>query len=248
MLHKTRGIALHTLKFSETSIIAKIYTELFGLQSYLIKGIRRQRPAIRPGLFQPLTILDLIVYYKEKGGLQSVKEVHNLYPYQTLSFDIMKSSIALYINEIIYKSIREEEPNLELFNFLYKTCTELDSVMNNVTWFPLLFTLKMTRFLGFMPGPDKIREHEIFNMREGIFQEIPPDHKYYLRPPLSALLKELINKESENSTDDYLIPEYNPETIQTRNHLLEQLLIYYKLHLPEFREIRSHKILHTILS
>jgi DNA repair protein RecO (recombination protein O) len=248
MLHKTRGIALHTVKFSETSIIAKIYTELFGLQSYLIRGIRKQHSRIKPGLFQPLTILDLTVYYKETGSLHSIKEVHNLYPYQNLPFDIMKSSIALFMNELIYKSIREEEPNQELFDFLFETCIELDSVKSNITLFPLLFTLKLTKFLGFMPRVDKSPEKEIFNMKDGIFQENPPDHKYYLRPPLTTFLKELINPEPSSLSHQSLTGEHKPEKLKLRNELLEQILIYYKLHLPDFREIRSHQILHTILA
>ena len=248
MLHKTRGVALHTVKFSETSIIAKIYTELFGLQSYLIKGIRKQHPRIKPGLFQPLTILDLTVYHKETGNLQSLKEVYNLYPYQSLPFDIMKSSVALFITELIYKSIREEEPNQELFDFLFETCIELDSLKSNITLFPLLFTLKLTKYLGFMPRVDKSPGKEFFNMKDGIFQENPPDHKFYLRPPLSALLKDLIRPESSSSSIKSSIGDQEPGTLKSRNELLIQILLYYKLHLPDFREIHSHQILHTILA
>jgi DNA repair protein RecO (recombination protein O) len=247
MLHKTRGIALHTVKFSETSIIAKIYTELFGLQSYLIRGIRKQHARIKPGLFQPLTILDLTVYYKETGSLQSLKEVHNLFPYQTLPFDIIKSSVALFINELIYKSIREEEPNQELFDFLFEACIELDSLKSNISLFPLLFTLKLTKFLGFMPRMDDDPGKVIFNMKDGIFQENLPDHKYYIRPPLSILLKELIKSEISSSNESF-IGEHKPETLKLRNELLKQILIYYKLHLPGFTDIHSHQILHTILA
>jgi DNA repair protein RecO (recombination protein O) len=248
MLHKTRGIVLHTVKFSESSIIAKIYTELFGLQSYLIRGIRKQHSKIKPGLFQPLTILDLTVYHKQTGSLQSLKEVHNLYPYHNLPFDIKKSSIALFMNELINKSIMEEEPNLELFDFLFNACIDLDSTLSNITLFPLLFSLRLTKFLGFMPQFDKSPGNEIFNMKDGIFQENPPDHKYYLRPPLTTLLKELIKPERPISTQKSLTGDQKPETLKLRNELLEQILLYYKLHLPDFREIRSHKILHTILS
>jgi DNA repair protein RecO (recombination protein O) len=95
---------------------------------------------------------------------------------------------------------------------------------------------------------DKLPRNEIFNMKEGVFQENPPDHKYYLRPPLTTLLKELINPESDSSSDKSLIGEHKPETLKSRNELLEQILIYYKLHLPDFREIQSYKILHTILA
>jgi DNA repair protein RecO (recombination protein O) len=248
MLHRTRGIALHTVKFSETSIIAKIYTELFGLQSYLVRGIRKQHSRIKPGLFQPLTLLDLTVYHKATGNLQSLKEVQNLYPYQSLPFDIRKSSVALFMNELIFRSIREEEPNRELFDFLFKTCVELDSIQSDLPLFPLLFSIKLTKFLGFKPREDKSPGKEVFNLKEGIFQEKPPDHKYYLRPPLTTLLKKLIKDQPFNLTHKSLTGDHKPETLKLRNELLEQILLYYKLHLPEFREIRSHQILHTILA
>lgn len=248
MLHKTRGIALHTVKFSETSIIAKIYTELFGLHSYLIKGIRKQHSQIKPGLFQPLTILDLTVYYKETGSLHSLKEVNILYPYQSLPFDIMKSSVALFMNELIYRSIREEEPNPKLFDFLFQTCIELDSIKSNLTLFPLLFALRLTKFLGFMPRVDTSAGNEIFNMKDGVFQENIPDHNHYLRPPLTTLLKELIEPESFTALHKSMTWEHKPESMKSRNELLEKILHYYKLHLPGFREIRSYKILHTILA
>ena len=162
MLHKTRGIALHTVKFSETSIIAKIYTELFGLQSYLIKGIRKQHSRIKPGLFQPLTILDLTVYHKETGSLQSLKEVHNLYPYQSLPFDIMKSSIALFMNELIYKSIREEEPNQELFDFLFDACIDLDSLPIKHHLVPSVIYFKIDKIPGFYASSGSITRERDF--------------------------------------------------------------------------------------
>jgi len=248
MLHQTRGISLHTVKFSETSIIAKIYTELFGLQSYLIKGIRREHSKIRPGFFQPLTLLDLTVYHKEKRSLQSLKEVHNLYPYQTLTTDIRKSSIALFIDELLYKAIREEESNKELFDFLYNSCIELDQVSGNFTLYPLLFTIRLSRFIGIIPQVVDIPGYEIFNLKEGTFQNHRPEHRYFLEPPLSLILKELIKNELTFGNQKQEASGLHSGALKVRNELLEQMLLYYKLHLPEFRDINSHRILHSILA
>jgi DNA repair protein RecO (recombination protein O) len=248
MLHKTKGIALHTVKFSETSIIVKIYTELFGLQSYLIRGIRKQRSKIKPGLFQPLTILDLSVYHKETGKLQSIKDVNILYPYQTLPFDIMKSSIALYMNELLYKSVKQEEPDPGLFDFLFRTCIELDSLSAGFRMFPLLFTVRLTKFLGFHPRSEDSQGKNVFNMKEGVFQENTPDHKYYFGPPLSGLLKKMIILQDTSSTSGSFPEEDPPGSQASRNRLLDEMLLYYKLHLPGFSEVHSHKILHIVLS
>ena len=248
MLHQTRGIALHSVKFSETSIIAKIYTEAFGLQSYLVRGIRRQNSKIKPGLFQPLTLLDLTVYHKEKRTLHSLKEVHNNYPYKTLTADIRKSSIALFINELIYKAIREEEPNQELFDFLYDFCITLDKITGNFTLFPLSFIIRLSKFIGIIPQVDDLPGNNIFNLKEGLFQDHLPGHRYFLDPPLSLILKDLIKEEMISERPYSVVESRKTEALTVRNELLEQMLLYYKLHLPDFRDINSHRILHTILA
>jgi DNA repair protein RecO (recombination protein O) len=248
MLHQTRGIAVHTVKFSETSIIAKIYTEAFGLQSYLIKGVRRQHSKIKPGLFQPLTILDLTVYHKEKRTLQIIKEVHNHYPYQTLASDIQKSSVALFINELIYKSIGEEERNPELFGFFYRTCIALDHYDGPLAFVPLSFMIHLSRYLGILPQIDLEEYHDIFNLRDGVFQSRLPDHTHFIEPPLTHLLKHFLRAVEDAEGREVLATVQFPATAAQRSELLEQMLVYYKLHLSGFRDVNSHRILHTVLA
>jgi len=241
MLHQTRGIALTTLKFSETSIIAKVYTELFGLQSYLLKGIRKKQSRIKPGLFQPLTLLELSVYHKEKITLHSLKEGYNCYPYQTIPFDIRKSSIALFMTELVYKSIREEESNSPLFKFLWNSCLTLDNIRESFSWFHVAFSVQFSRYLGILPQADLAGNKHFFDMKEGIFQECEPGHPYFLDKQMSSLLKDLL-------LSDSLVPGTLHATLKTRNELLEKILHYYSLHLAGFRGVQSHKILHSVLS
>ena len=240
MLHQTRGIAIHTTKFSETSSVVKIYTELFGLQSYLVKGVRKQNAKIKPGLFQPLTLLDLVVYHKEKSSLQNLKEAGYSYPYQTIPFDIRKSSIALFINELIYKTIHEEEPHPELFSFLYDSCLQLDGNIDNFSLFHLVFSLQLTRYLGCMPQLNYSAKSTFLNLRDGIFQPTAPEHRDFLDPVMSRFFFQLLKT-----------PEGASATIKvsskTRDTLLEMILIYYRLHVPGFREMQSHHVLHTVL-
>jgi DNA repair protein RecO (recombination protein O) len=240
MFHHTRGIAIHSTKFSETSSVVKIYTELFGLQSYLVKGVRKMKSKIKPGLFQPLTLLDLVVYHKEKSSLQNLKEAGYSHPYQTIPFDIRKSSIALFINELVYKTIHEEEPHPELFSFLHDTCLRLDTTADNLSLFHLLFSLQLTRYLGCMPQLNYSARTPFLNLREGIFQATAPEHHDFLDPKMSHLFFQLLQT-----------PEGGGVSIQvpakTRDALLETILFYYRLHVPGFRELQSHHILHTVL-
>jgi len=241
MLTNTPGIVLHTSKFSETSIIVRIYTEVLGLRSYLVKGIRKPRARIRPGLFQPLTLLDLTVYHKEKSTLHSIRDASIGHPYQTLPFDIRKSSVALFTAELLYKSIREEEPNPALFAFVYDFALNLDAVTGPLQHYPLFFTLHLTRFLGFLPRQENPERHRIFNMTEGIFQESRPDHPYYLEDPSSRYL-ELLLGANLHELQDMKAPAV------PRSSILEKMLVYYRLHLSGFPGIRSHEVLHDVLS
>ncbi|MGA3013980.1 MAG: DNA repair protein RecO [Bacteroidales bacterium] len=240
MLHQTRGISLHATKFSETSLIVKIYTELFGLQSYLVKGIRKQNARIKLGLFQPLTLLDLVVYHKEKSSLQNLKEVAYSYNYQQIPFDIRKSSIALFLNELIYKTIHEEEPHPELFSFIYQSLLDFDSAAENFMHFHLFFSFQLTRYLGCMPQLDYSEKNCFLNLREGTFQAIAPEHSDFLDPSLSKIFFQLISTSKPFITALDIPPE-------TRDKLLEMILIYFRLHVPGFREMKSHRILHTLL-
>ncbi|MEI7725166.1 MAG: DNA repair protein RecO [Bacteroidota bacterium] len=258
MLHSTKGIVFHSLKYSETSIIVKIYTELFGLQSYLFKGIRNAKSKIKPGLFQSMTLLDLVVYHKEKQSLQSVKEVHLAHPYKTIPFDIRKSSVTLFINELVYKAIREEEANPDLFGFLWQICLQLDETDESVSFFHILFALQLMHHLGIFPQDNHSSRFPVFNMREGLFQASVPGHPHYLDPANSLLFHNLIatcdggggrghgrDVACNVSTSCNVSAGMSSEI---RNQLLETILVYYQLHLPGFRGVQSHHILHDVLA
>lgn len=246
MLHSTKGIVFHSLKYSETSLIVKIYTELFGIQSYLFKGIRQVKSKIKPGLFQPMTLLDLVVYHKETQSLQSVKEAHLAHPFKTIPFDIRKSSVILFINELLYKAIREEEPNPDLFVFLWQTCAQLDETQKSVSSFHLSFALRLMHYIGIFPQNNHSTRFPVFNMREGLFQSSIPGHPHFLDSGTSLLFHDLLTNcgggaDAINCVHTGIKPEI-------RNQLLETVLLYYRLHLPGFREMQSHHILHDVLA
>ena len=117
MIHQTRGIVFKTIKYSETSVISKIYTEKFGLQSYLINGVRSEKSKIKAGLLQTMSILDMQVYYRENKNLNRVKEITAAYVFQSLPFDALKRSAGLFVMDVLNKCIREQESNEDLFQF-----------------------------------------------------------------------------------------------------------------------------------
>ena len=160
MLHKTRGIVLNYIRYRETSIIVKIYTELFGIQSYIVNGVRSSKSKTnRIAFFQPLTLLDLVVYHKSKEQtLHRLSEVKCSIPFKSLPFDFIKSSMAMFLTEILVKTLKEEEKNESLFDFLQDSILELENSAERFENFHLMFMAKLAFYLGF--GSETAKEIE----------------------------------------------------------------------------------------
>lgn len=162
VLFKTRGVVFRFTRYGDTSVIASIFTEHFGLQSYIVNGVRSKNARNNKiALFQPLTLLELVVYHKENANINRIKEVRCLYPYQQLPTDFLRSSIAMFVNEVMNRTVKEESHAQDLYSFLYSSLVTLDTLEENIENFHLLFLLKLSRFLGFGPR----HPSEILGMR-----------------------------------------------------------------------------------
>ena len=241
MLHKTPGIVLHQVKYSESSVIAKIYTELFGLQSYIIHGIRNKKSKIKSALLQHLTLVDLVVYHKAKSNIHNIKEIKIAYPFHSIPYNIHKSSITVFINEILYHVIKEEEANADLFKFLFNSIQILDLKESHYATFHYLFLMQLTKHLGFYPKNNFSASHCNFNLEEGKFTDQKGPENFYITPPFSAYISDLTTRSFED------LESLNISSIH-RNQLLEILLNYYRLHLPVALNIKSHQVLQTVLN
>ena len=241
MIYKTRGIVLRTTDYSNTSIIAKIYTELFGIQSYLIKGAKRKKAAVKANLFQPLSLLDLVVYKKEKKQLQTLKEAKPEIHFASIPHDLAKTSILFFLNEVLLKCLHEEENNPELFSFLHETIQTLDSSGKKISNLHLIFLIRFTRFLGFYPQGKFSETNSLFDLREGKFISKEPLHHDYLTKENSRLASKLI------LSNYYSIGNLVLST-KERKSLLDILLRYYGLHLSHMDSISSHKVLEQIFA
>jgi DNA repair protein RecO (recombination protein O) len=240
MLNNTRGIVLQHFKYSESSIIAKIFTEEFGLQSYIVKGIRSKRSRARLALFQPLTLLDLVVYHKESKSLHHLKETSVAFAYQQIPGDVTRRSILLFLNEILFKSLREESPDKALFDWLFNTLTWLDLTDKKVMNFHLLFMIQLSRFLGFYPKRTLGEQPGVFDLQEGQLGKHKPEHPNFVSGIIVKRVEDLLNcpfEEIESLTI----------TGEERRKLIDILVLYYRLHLPGFGEVKSVEVLKTIM-
>jgi DNA repair protein RecO (recombination protein O) len=241
MLHKTRGIIFHTTEYSETSIIAKVYTELFGVQSYIVNGVRKKKAKTRSNVFQPLTLVEMVVYHNERGGLQRLSEIRIVQPYKSIPFDIRKSSMVIFLDEILYRSLKEENSNPVLFEYLSSALQLLDLQPNAGNSFHLLFLLRLTRFLGFFPNGRFSDGAPYFDLQEGIYKSVSPSHPFFLEAALSEKFDRLVEGCGDLTSDLQL-------TSEERRNLLERTLEYYRLHIDGMGEVRSHRILEEVFA
>ncbi len=227
MKHKTKGIVLNFVKFRESSIIARIYTEKFGLKSYIINNVRAAKPRYPVSLFQPLTQLEMVVYNKPNASINRVTELKCIYNYRTIPYQIAKSTVALFITEIFYKMLKEEDPNLDLYHFTETSLRIFDGKVMNFMNFHLQFLLKLTRYLGIAPmdAAEIIREIESGN--PGF---VLTDREQNL---INELLDSPYNRKVNTSNE-------------IRRNLLSHIMLFYQIHFDYIKEIKSYRILKEV--
>ena len=238
MVIKTRGIILRTVKYSETSIIADIYTEESGLRSYIISGVRTQRSKVAMGLLQVTSLVD-IVAYNAQGKLNRIKEIHAAHVYNTMPFDIRRSSIGLFMAEVARRTIRESEENKALFAFLFDIFRFLDETTERFTNLHLSFLIELSGHLGFNPYEGDYTEGAVFDLKNGIFTQNTVGHSHFLNENLTNILRGLL---STSWNQSHIVKINHDE----RRHLIVELLKFYQFHLDNFPDINSFKILQEI--
>lgn len=238
MLHRTKGIALKVTNYSESSIVAQVFTETLGLQSYLINGARKPKAKIHVNMLQPLHLLDMVVYAKEGNSLQRIKEAHPAPALQHIPLDIKKSSVALFLNEILYKVLRHQQADPQLFHFILQSILWLDQTELSTANFHLCFLMKLSRFLGFLPSATT-QSKPYFDLMEGRFTDSLTAHTYVLQEPHTSIFQHILGCSYEQS-HTLLIKHAD------RKYILEQIINFYRLHSDNFGAVHSLEILEEI--
>lgn len=236
MLQQTKGIALKVTDYSESSVVAQIYTETFGLQSYLINGAKKPRAKISTRMLQPFHLLELTVYHKETGNLQRIKEASQSPVLRRIPLDIVKSSLAIYINEVLYKVLRHQQADPLLYQFLEHAIIWLDEAETGLANFHLVFLAKLTHFLGFKP---RLSHHRYFNLMEGEFSQQMPPHVFMMDQPYSDILRLIFESNFSDCNKIKL-------TTNDRSYLLEKIIDFYRLHTENFGQLNSTAILEQV--
>ena len=239
MLEKTRGIVLHQIKYTDSGIISQIYTRKFGRQSFLIKGMRSKKTGKHNILFQPLFILDLELYYKASREIHSLKEFSVFFtPYDIYS-SIKKSDVAIFLGEILTSVLKEESPHEEMFDFIERSIIYFEKSTEGYANFHISFLAGLTRFLGFEPGQQSGKADAYFDMQNGAFVPIPPVHGNYANEEITSILAAFFNSSYDSASTITL-------NGKTRNDVLETLLKFFSIHLPDIKKIKSLEILKEV--
>lgn len=245
MIHKTRGIVLHQVKYSESSIIAYIYTELFGRQSYIIHGVKRRKSLSKGNIIRPLALLEMQVYYNHKKEIQKVKEFSLIHPDTTIPYIITKNTIAQFLSEIIYKTLREEEQNEELFGFLVQSITTLDNstAISAINIFHIWFLLHFCRYLGFFPRDNYSEQTLYFSIEKSSYTHFF-NEKCCLNKTESEFFHSLFDLPITIFLSDSI--NFNHILKTTKREVIDMLIEYYYLHIGGMAKIKSLSVLKEV--
>jgi len=233
MKYKSRAIALSYLKQGESSIIAKIFTEEKGLQSFIVKGVRAKKAKKKLGLFQPLQLLNINATHITKNSLQYISEITITHNQVSDGIDMKKNFISIFVAEVLSKVLLETEKDKALFKFIWELKNDLSNFEKINPNFPLLFLIGLSEQLGFLPSKDQ-KDGDYFNLEFGEFTNNQQELNHFIKKDNSYYLRKLLENKDIN------IPYKN------RNKILLHLIQYYKLQHHELKNITSHLIIESL--
>jgi DNA repair protein RecO (recombination protein O) len=242
--HQTRGLIIRTVKYGETSLVVSVFTALFGLQQYIVKGIRtsKKSASFSASQFQVGNILDLIVYHNDKNTLQHIKECKQPFYFEHLFADVTKNAVLLFMIELLQKCIKEPESAPELYQFIEDVILGLDKATPTQTAnMPLFFIVHLSHFFGFRLMDNYSENEHILDLREGQFVGEMPIHQMAIAYPKSEFISQLLRVMQIAELDQIQLNK------QLRNELLDACLQFYELHISPFGQMKSLPVIRTLL-
>jgi len=235
----TRAIVMQNIKYSETSVICKLFTEQQGVMSYIVNGVRTTKGKSKASLLQPLTILEIEATQRDNKNLQRLKEINRLQTYTSIPFDIRKSSMAQLMMEVLNKTLHPHESNHELFVFVFESLIFLDETRELNPDFHLMFLIKLSSYIGFQPHGNFTSTTPLFDLKEGAFVSTALSGIGAVGSPYSKFISDLIEV---NYTESKPLLSNSQE----RNTLLNYLILYYKHHIEGFGNLKSPDVLRMV--
>jgi DNA repair protein RecO (recombination protein O) len=245
MIHKTKGIVLRSIKYGETSLVLTVFTELFGLQSYIVNGVRTvsKKGSSKSVFFQPSAILDLVVYHNEFKNLQRIKEYKWAHLYQHIFSDVRKNSVALFMVELLTKCLKQPEANAELFYFVEDALVHLDKSNDTVAAnFPLFFAVHLAVFFGFRINDEFSEEKHYLDLEEGLFTDTQPKHLNYLDDKAAEITSYILKVQHPAELEELKLNQ------DFRRFLLSSYEAYYQLQIADFGSMKTLPVLREMMN
>lgn len=230
---------MHFIKYGESSVIATIYTRDFGRQSYLVNAARSKKSQNKSSLLQPLFLVDMVAYQKQTRELHRIKELKSNQVYQNIPFNITKSSLAIFLAEVLYRTINEQESYPEMYDFIKNSLLYFDLMENGSSNFHLWFLFRLTEYLGFLPETAKVGFEGWFDMKKGAIVHFQPSHPFYANKEATEYLMRL------STLKLYEMSEFVISRTM-RDTLISVLIDYYQLHFDNLGEIKSLNVLREV--
>ncbi len=244
MVHKTRGLVLRTVKYGETSIVVTIFTEILGVQTYLVNGVRSssKKTSNKSAMFTPASLLDLISYHNEFKNLQRLKEFKWNFLYQHIFSDVKKNAVAVFMIELLTRCLKQPEPHPELFYFTEDALHHLDKASEmEAANFPLFFALHVAVFFGIRITDNHNRENIFLDLEEGMFTNTLPAHNFYLDEKESEAVSHILKIMQPGELNEVML------NIDQRRKILAALEIYYALHVQDFGNLKTLPVLREVM-
>jgi DNA repair protein RecO (recombination protein O) len=235
------GVVLHPLRYGDSQIIADVFTETSGTVSFIDRLPRSGRAKSKASIWQPLSLVDVVWEHRAKLNLQKPREISLWMPWQQLPFEPAKAAMGLFLGEFLYRTLRHEQENPPLFHYLVNALRWLDEAQQGYANFHIVLLLHLSRFLGFMPLTEDWHKGDFFDLQAATFVPKRPLHNHYLEPDEAALVPKFLRMDFRSMRPVGLNGE-------RRNRILQLITEFYRLHVPDFPELRSLDVLAEVFA
>ena len=239
MQYKTRGIVLHSIPYKDNYSIVSVYTEEFGRASYMVPRGKSKKAAASKALFMPLAVLDMDVEHMPKRDVHKVKECRFCFPQSDVFCHPVKNILALFLAEVLYRTLKNPEPDTSLFNYIYNSIVTLETSEDGIANFHIVFLFNLLHYLGIYPNTELQKEDSYFDLLNGEFTLLPPQHRHFLSQQESRVFSRLLRMSFENMS---LYGFSRHESV----YIINRIFDYYRLHIPDFNEIKSLSVMQSL--
>ncbi|MFV0390733.1 MAG: DNA repair protein RecO [Paludibacteraceae bacterium] len=239
MQSKTVGVILHQIKYTDSSGIVSIYTREFGRVSYVVRGAYKKKSTCRTALLQPLSLVEVDVHHNPKKEIQTIKDIRISVPFFQIPYHPVKNGVALFMAELLHKTLKHSERDEDLYQFIENSIAELDTCSTGIGNFHLVFMSGLAKKFGFTPDISNGKDFSYFDMMNGTFESVQPPHVHFLKEEPAKTFRQILEM-------DYDSLSSFPMNRLQRMEVLQNFVEYYKLHLADFQSLKSVEVLHKL--